>query len=222
MAYTRQMDSNLSDKEIVRKHLRNAVRLNTPFTDLDIQSEKLQPIPDLVIEFVKNFREAGGKFIPCKPNDLVSKLIQLIQGQHYGNLLNTSPNLGKYLLKYQVPHINAMNPYDPVDAVLVFSDMLIARSGSIAFTQSISRYPSIKNLAKDIIIVSRERCIFQDVEHAMQYHLNRCHGATSMTEFLKPSLPEMINGNPNYTTQNPRFILMMVAEHEPETQEPAD
>lgn len=222
MAYTRQMDSNLSDKEIVRKHLRNAVRLNTSFADLDVQSDKLQPIPDLVIEFVKNFREAGGKFIPCRPNDLVSRLIQLIQGLHYGNLLNTSPNLGKYLQKYKIPHFNAMNTYEPADAVLVFSDMLIARSGSIAFTQSISRYPSIKNLAKDIIIVSRERCIFQDVEHAMQYHLNRCHGATSMTEFLQPTKPEMMNGNPIYTPQNPRFILMMIAENEPQTQESAD
>ena len=101
-----------------------------------------------------------------------------------------------------------------MDAALFFSDVLVARSGAIGFSQSVSQYASVKNLAKDIIVVSRERCIFPDYESALEYQAKR-NGQTPcpMTEFIVPTRPEEeIDGKPVYTPLHPRIILMLIEE----------
>ena len=66
-------------------------------------------------------------------------------------------------------------------------------------------------------MVSRERCIFRDMEDALTYQLSRNNNTPNpITEFICPSQPEKSEGNDVFTPQNPRFILMMVEESHPQ------
>lgn len=213
-------------KETIRKNIRNGLAYKSPssISVVDVAGELFPPISNLFVEFVENFRAAGGKYIPCTTQNMVQYLVKIAQGQQYNMLLNTSPNLGAYLDKYKVRHVNAINLNEPVDAALFFSDVLVARSGAIGFSQPVSQYASVKNLAKDIIVVSRERCIFPDYESALEYQVKR-NGQTPypMTEFIVPTRPEEeIDGKPVYTPLHPRIILMLIEEPRPEAtpQEP--
>lgn len=206
-------------KETIRKNIRNGLAYKSPSSVnvVDVAGELFPPISNLFVEFVENFRAAGGKYIPCTTQNMVQYLVKIAQGQQYNMLLNTSPNLGAYLDKYKVRHVNAITLNEPVDAALFFSDVLVARSGAIGFSQPVSQYASVKNLAKDIIVVSRERCIFPDYESALEYQAKR-NGQTPypMTEFIVPTRPEEVDGKPLYTPLNPRIILMLIEEPRPE------
>ena len=206
-------------KETIRKNIRNGLAYKSPssINVVDVAGELFPPISNLFVEFVENFRAAGGKYIPCTTQNMVQYLVKIAQGQQYNMLLNTSPNLGAYLDKYKVRHVNAITLNEPVDAALFFSDVLVARSGAIGFSQPVSQYASVKNLAKDIIVVSRERCIFPDYESALEYQCKR-NGQTPypMTEFIVPTRPEEVDGKPLYTPLNPRIILMLIEEPRPE------
>lgn len=207
----------LTDKENIRKNIRNGLTYKKPYQS---------PVPDFkpevsteaqehpLVQFVNHFRGAGGKYIPCTKENLVSRLVKIAQGQQYSTLLNTSPNIGYYLQKYQVRHVNSINPMETVDAALFFSDMLVASTGAVGFTQSVSLYPSVRNLARDIIIVSRQRCIFPTMEDAIAYQQNRNNNSSvPIFEFLTPTQPILVEEKETYTPQNPRFILMLVEDN---------
>lgn len=210
------IDNNCPDKEIIRKNLRNGLanKKNIPTENQEDATPISVPIPNLLTTFNEKFRNAGGKYIPCDRTNLVKNLVQICKKWNFNNLLNTSPNLGVYLNKYGVPHVNAIEPHEVVDAALFFSDILVARTGAIGFTQIASLYPSVKNLARNLIIVSRERCIFPDMEDALAYQQERDKNTgNSIVEFIIPRLPdENADMNAAYTGLNPRIILMMVEE----------
>lgn len=212
----RQLDPQLiTDKENIRKNIRNglAAKRPAPLYGKDVTDSEPEPIDDLFVEFINRFREAGGKYIPCTTQNMVQLFVKIAQGQQYHTVLNTSSNLGKYLDKYKVRYVNAVNPNEPVDAAIFFTDVLVARNGAVGFTQAVGRYASVKNLAKDIIVVSRERCIFQDLEDALEYQRQRNGGtAYPLTEFVIPTKPEEINGKPVFSPREPRIILMLIEE----------
>ena len=206
----------LTDKENTRKNIRNGLTYKKPYSspvpDLNTVPVFL-PIEKRLEAFVTKFRAAGGKYIPCNTQNLIPRLIQIAEGQQYARFLNTSSNLGQFLVKHQVRHVTAVSPMETVDAALFFSDMLVARTGAIGFTQTVSSYPSARNLARDIIVVSRQRFIFSDMEDALAYQLKRNKNVPNpITEFICPSIPDMVDGKPVFTPKNPRFILMMVEE----------
>lgn len=217
---------NILDKENIRKNIRNALstKLNTHNNNIDLNADSFVPIPDLLKEFVTRFRAAGGKYLPCSPTNLVSSLVRLIQSQKYNTVLNTSPDLGKYLSKYNIRCITSINGNETADAVIVFSESLVARSGSIGFSPVLNLYPSIKNLAKDVIVVSFERCLFSDMSQVLEYQRKRTPGTSfNLNEFILPTKPENVNGQIEYTPLDPRFILLLVLEDrlEKKSSEPA-
>jgi len=240
------IENNYPDKETIRRQIRNGLANKKSIEDVvpDITTPLNAEIPNLLMTFNEKFRSAGGKYIPCTRTNLVKTLIQICKAWDFNTLLNTSPNLGAYLNKHQVPYITAVQPHEIVDAALFFSDMLVARNGAIGFSQVASLYPSVKNLAHNLIIVSRERCIYQDMEDALKYQQERDKDSGNSTvEFIIPRPADRdLDGKEIFTGMNPRIILMMVEENipqptvaaeepastqanthnEPENQEPAD
>ena len=237
------IDVQTNEKNDIFKDLRDALTMRKDISRLNIDTSVLKPEPidNLLITFNEKFRAAGGKYIPCTPQTLVKTLVQICSAQNLGTLLNTSPDLGHYLQKYKIPHLSAVHPDNPADVVLLFSDMLIARTGSIGFTPEMSLYPSVKNLARNMIVVSRERCIFPDLLDALNYRKKRDEGSGySTVEFITPRQPDVNElGAPEFTPMNPRIILLMVEDsmahpeptvskpqainnYEPQNQEPAD
>lgn len=205
----------LSEKENIRRNIRDALtnKKTCNYVLPDLNAPAFEPISDPLIEFVKNFRSAGGKFLPCTLENVVRRMVKLIQGLGCSTILNTSPNLQRYLVKHRINYVNAIDPYYPVDAVLVFSDMLVARSGSIGVSQETARYASLKNLAKDIIVVSRDVCIFNDLEDAIQYRIQHDHGIQpAFMEFITPSLPKDETDPQAYQPTSPRILLLLVSD----------
>ena len=227
MADNHQFDSSiLTEKESIRQNIRNALSnkmevLNSEL-DMNMNADVYEPIPNLSASFIEKFRAAGGLYVPCTNQDLIPILIKLCRSQKYQTILSTSPFFSQYLDKYQVPYITAIAPGEPADAALVVSNQLIARTGSIGFSQVLNVYPSVKGLARDLVVISRERCIFQDLDDALNSQIKKDeNNAFPMTEFLCPTHIEKVDGVPQATPVAPRIILLLVSDHEPQNEEPA-
>ncbi len=225
MADNHQFDSSiLTEKESIRQNIRNALSnkmevLNSEL-DMNMNADVYEPIANLTATFIEEFRRAGGLFVPCTNQDLIKILVRLCQSQKYGTVLSTSPFFSQYLAKHQIPFVTAISPNEPADAVLLVSNVLVARTGSLGFSQALNVYPSVKGLARDLIVISRERCVFQDLDDALNAQMR--HGETnalSMTEFLRPSPIEKVDGIAQCTPVNPRIILLLVSDHEPQNEE---
>lgn len=214
---------NIYDKESIRKNIRNALssKLSVNVTDIDLNAEVFTPIPNKLKEFANRFYAAGGKLAICDRSNMVSLLVDFIKKQSYNVFLNTSPDLGKYLDKNNIRYRSSISSTETASAVLTFSDALLARSGSVGFSQLLNLYPSVKNLASDIIIVSFEQCIFTDVSQVMDYQAKRNKGNVfPITEFITPTTLEIVNGKEQSTLLNPRFILFLVRDVKPATPAP--
>ena len=228
MADNNQFDSSiLTEKESIRQNIRNALSNKMEVVnaelDMNINADVYQPIPNLVAFFVEKFRAAGGLYVPCTNQDLVSVLIRLCKSQKYGNVLSTSPFFSQYLEKYQVPYVTAISAVESADAAVVASNVLIARTGSVGFSQALNVYPSVRGLARDLIVISRERCVFQDLDDALNFQMRKNDNkAFPLTEFLLPTPIEKVDGVPQSTPVNPRIILFLVSDHDAQVQESAD
>ena len=148
MADNNQFDSSiLTEKESIRQNIRNALSNKMEVVnaelDMNINADVYQPIPNLVASFVEKFRAAGGLYVPCTNQDLVSVLIRLCKSQKYGNVLSTSPFFSQYLEKYQVPYVTAISAVESADAAVVASNVLIARTGYLWKICPITMIPNL-------------------------------------------------------------------------------
>ncbi len=227
MADNNQFDSSiLTEKESIRQNIRNALSnkmevINSEL-DMNLNADVYEPIAYPTATFIENFRSAGGLYVPCTNQDLIQILVRLCQSQKYGTVLSTSPFFSQYLEKYGVPYVTAVSPGEPADAVLVVSNVLVARTGSLGFSQALNVYPSVKGLARDLVVISRERCIFQDLDDALNAQTRKGENeGPAMTEFLRPTPIEKVDGVPQCSPVNPRIILLLVSDHDVKNEESA-
>lgn len=223
----KQFDTTiLTDKEIIRKNIRNALsdRLDVQQSELDsnMNMDVFSPIENPLQRFMESFLKAGGRIARSYNTTFVPNLIQHIQCQAYGTILSTSPFFDKYLDKYGVRYVNTVNPNEPADVALIVSTALVARSGSVGFMQALNRYPSVLNLAKTLIIVSRERCVFPDMESVLFAQSQRDPEAQApLMEFVRPTECPKDGEEDTATPSNPRMLLMLISDHEAPNEEPA-
>ncbi|MCR4965551.1 MAG: hypothetical protein K6A41_07820 [Bacteroidales bacterium] len=200
-------------KDIIRRMTRDAKDIKNLQVEQDLEqfsffSNFSQPVVD---EFVQHFRENGGKFFPFPKDSIYQALAQFLQKQKYDSLVALTPNIHGFLEKRGIPFTNVLQSNEPADAVITFSDMLVACSGSVGFTPRTILYPSIRNLAKDIIVMSRTRCVFANHADAMAYQLSLGENAENgIVEFVTPKLILDEKGQPIYTPQDPRIFVFMV------------
>lgn len=197
-------------KEIIRRQIRHALTNKSSTNNyVDSITESFPPITDLLKHFVINFRSCGGKYIPCTRENFSDRLVQLIKGQKYKSILNTYPSFNKVLTAYNIPYENSINDNDPVDMVLAYSEMLVARSGSIVFSQNMSVYPSIRNLARDVVVVSFTSNIVDEMKSVFAPQQTNKDSYT-FTEIITPSIPKIIDNKEFFTPLSPRFILLLI------------
>ena len=71
-------------------------------------------------------------------------------------------------------------------------------------------------------MISRERCVFSDLDDALDFQARKNeNNPFPMTEFLRPTHIEKVDGKPQCTPINPRIILFLVSDHEPQNEESA-
>jgi hypothetical protein len=101
----------------------------------------------------------------------------------------------------------------PIDAVIVLSTLLVARTGSIGFTQPVARFVSMRNIAKDVIVISRMGDIVPDMESALER--NKKFAKEAGVEFVTPTVLPKEDGKEVRTPQHPRYILLLLDENRP-------
>ncbi len=226
MSKSKSFDSPiLMNKEIILGAIKEAISkaesISSANMDFNAAVNPFKTISQeqLKASFIDKFRSTGRPdrgFLmpPCTSKEAVKELVELITHRRYNTFLNTVPYLSPFLDRHNINYTNSIYPNQPADAALVFSDMLIARNGSIGFAQEYNIYPSVIGLARDLIVFARERCIYPDVEQALEAK-KAANEFCAMTEFIAPTAPEIIDGKARYTPWNPRIILMLIQENAP-------
>ncbi len=205
---------NTSSKETVRKNIRHALASKSPskFPNIDLTSELFDPTEDVLYDFVTNFRNAGGKYIPCTKENFMERLVKLIKSQQYKSILNTNSSLDAQLTKNNICFSNSIDSSALSDAVIAYSNILIARTGSMIFSQKNSLYPSVRNLGKDIIVVAFANHIIPDLKGALnaQQQINKAN-MPSISEIITPTLPDLVDGKEVFSPSESRIILLLVS-----------
>ncbi|MDY6326180.1 MAG: hypothetical protein SPL47_02560 [Bacteroidales bacterium] len=206
----------VSDKEYVRRAIKNPAS-HTNLPEGLPSKQLLSYIDNPAMEFWKNFQEQGGLILRCNTSqERMSNIQKLAKSQQYNFVLSTHPNISKELEHLQINHLNAIPANSTVDAVVALSTTLVARNGSIGFTQPISRFLTLANIAKDVIVISRMRDIVPDIEDALVK--NRKNAGEAGLEFLTPTHVAAQPDNDQRTAKNPRIILLLLSENEHKNQ----
>jgi len=213
-----QAESNfISDKEYIRGVIRKSTVSHDHIPDGNPSSQYLAPMNNFQVEFWQNFQANGGKILRCHTsNDRIKYLQMLAQDKQYNVVLNTHNNLCRDLEQAQINYVNSVSVNMPIDAVVVLSTSLVARNGSIGFSQPVSRFVSMRNLALDVIVISRMVDIVPDMESALTRNLKFAQDAGM--EFITPEPLPKENGKEVRTPQHPRFILLLLDDKPPQNE----
>jgi len=199
---------NTTSKENMRRRIRHALTQKSigKFPLIDIHAELFEKPEEIATEFIHNFRSAGGKYIACNKNNFVDILYKLIRGQNYATILNTNDFISPALIKRNLNYITCMDSHQQIDVALMYADVLIARTGSMLFTQKFSLYPSVKNITKDIIVIAFEKNIVLDLKDAFISQQEKNQG--TLYDFAEIVMPT--KGEEGYSPLDPRFILLLI------------
>ena len=208
-------ESLITDKEYIRGVIRKSVVSHDQIEEGRPSSSFMNQIDDVPVTFWRNFQANGGKILRCHtPQDRLTYLRRLADDQQYNVVLNTHENLCHDLESIGVNFVNSISVNMQIDAVVVLSTSLVARTGSIGFTQPLARYLSMRNIARDVIAISRMNDIVPDLESALQRNLK--FGGDAGMEFVTPSPLPMENGKEVRTPQHPRYILLLLDDKRPQ------
>jgi len=203
----------ITDKEYIRGVIR---KTNVSHDHLDEGMPSLQfldPMENIYVEFWNNFRANGGKILRChNREDRLKYLKKLADDQRYNVVLNTHNNLCSDLEYAEMNYINAISANMTIDAVVALSTTLVARTGSIGFTQPVARFISMRNIARDVIVISRMNDIVPDFESALKRNLKFTKDIEAGIEFVTPTILPKVDGQEVRTPQNPRYVLLLLDE----------
>ena len=204
---------NTTPKENMRRKIRHALtqKSTSKFPSIDLHADIFAKPEHLLAEFCNNFRNAGGKLILCNKENFVKRLNQIITGQGFTTILNVSPSITPALEKRNLNYITCLDNLQQVDVAFVYCDQLIARTGSMMFTQKHSLYPSVRNITKDIIVVAFQKNLALDLKDALQMQQEKNQGNShNFVEIITPTKPVNDKGEENFSPQEPRFILLLI------------
>lgn len=199
-----------ASKESIRKNIRNALihkKTSSP-PNIDVSTPLFTKEEEPIRKFVSKFRDAGGVFIPCTKENFTERLLFLLKGKKYNFILNTNTSLSKTLETARIPFSDFIETDKPVDAAIVYSDILISRSGSLVFSQKYSLYPSVLNLGKDLIVISFIDHVVEDIGSAFKAIEEKYEGG--MYEFTEIITPSKQNEEQEFSPSNPQIILFFI------------
>lgn len=204
----------ISDKEYIRGVIRKSTVSHDHLPEGQPSAQYFAPMDNVQVEFWQKFQANGGKILRChNRQDRLKYLRMLAEDKQYNVVLNTHNNLCGDLEQAQMNYVNTISVNMPIDAVVVLSTLLVARTGSVGFTQPISRFFSMRNIAPDVIIISRMNDIVPDLEDALLR--NQKFAKKAGMEFITPSPLPKENGKEVRTPQHPRYILLLLDENRP-------
>lgn len=197
-------------KEKIRKNIRHA--LTQKKSSIPVNIDTTTPLfikdEDPIRTFVANFRNSGGVFIPCTKDNFSERLLYLLNAKKYHFILNTNKSLNSILEGARVTFSDFIEPDKPVDAAIVYSDLLISRSGSLVFSQKFSLYPSVLNLGTDLLVIALADHVIEDIGSVFNVLKGKYEG--KMYEFTEIITPTKKAEEQEFTPQNPQIILFFI------------
>jgi L-lactate utilization protein LutC len=202
-----------TSKENMRRKIRHALtqKSTNKFPYIDKQAELFVQPESVTAEFFLNFRNAGGKIILCDKENFIDNLYRTITGQRFNTIFCPSDFLAPALAKKNLYFVTCLDAHQQVDVAIVFTDTLIARTGSMLFTQKFSLYPSVRNITQDIIVVALAKNIVLDLHDAFATQQDKNQGSLyDFAEIITPTKPVNEKGVEKFSPQEPRFILLLI------------
>lgn len=227
-------DGLVNSKNTICEAVRTALASPAPSfpTSIPRNVELFDPIPQLTDCFKNQFITAGGKYVPFDvdsqaPNSekafVQRKMFEYLKFEleesNCHKILNASAQLAPALSAFGITTTDVLVGSETVDAVIVYAEFLIARTGSIVFSQrnDLMLYPSIKNLARNIIVLAYSNGIVPDLHQLID--ITRCSSNDNprleeydfdfdMMEIITPTK----QGNENPTPANPHVTLILINE----------
>lgn len=223
-------------KDNICQSIRKALATPVHVPDINMDQELFPPIPNMLECFQQNFEAAGGKLVPFKMD--VSRMNDRAYASHFQKnvydylkdyeletnrcmtVLNTSSQLAPVLANFNIPTIDYIRNSEPVDAAIVYAEFLIARTGSIVLSQrgGLMLYPSIRNLARHIIVLSQSSRIIPDLHTLTQLTTttqqkeNRIEESDFNFDMLEVIRPSLVDEN-SISPTAPHFSLLLVVDN---------
>jgi L-lactate dehydrogenase complex protein LldG len=123
-----------SPREKILKKIRKGLIHQTlnPFPDIDLERSVYKILKEPLVEFVQEFREAGGQFVFCEDElDFVENIVVLAQQKKWSNIFCWEEQLQKILKDCAFPFSGTDVNFKDCMVGITACEALIARTGSI-------------------------------------------------------------------------------------------
>ena len=231
---TPSANSNVTTKNKICAAIRTALATPIPVPDINKASELFDPIENPLDCFVNNFLQAGGKYVPFemqrsrmnerdyafkKQKEIYDYLKSEIEYGNCQTVLNASPQLSSVLQNFNIQYLESIPTDHTADAVIVYAEYLIARTGSVVLAQKEGTmlYPSIKDLSKNVIVLSSSSCITPDLHSLFDREIeysqeeNKPQNAEFQFDMMEIMRPIHLNDD-EYSPAQPHITLIMIVE----------
>ena len=196
-------------KETVRKNISDALAADIhKVTNISLPKESWLPEHfNLQKEFLTLFRKLGGKYIPSSRTSFLNDVKQIIQKRKYLIVLNTSQYLTDVLKQHEIQHTDIKPFMGEADVAIVYADALIAISGSLFLSNAKSHYVSVKNLAKNLLVIAFEENIVATLSEALALQQQNGIAQGSIYEVITPT---QLASYDEYSAKEPLIILLLI------------
>lgn len=224
-------------KNDICNNIRSALstKSETQLPPIDRKDRVFDPLDDSYQNFKKEFTEAGGllyefeverarmtdnSYVSQRLGDIYNQIKFAVDAGRWKRVLNASAHLSNILRQFNIGFVETLPESEHADAVIVYAEHLIARTGHVVLSQRGQHmlYPSIAGLARNIIILSGNASIVNDLKDLTERMTttvpqeNRPDDLNlkfNMMEILRPA-PLAEGEEP--TVAKPNVMLMMIVE----------
>lgn len=228
---------NNNCKNDIFSRIRSALstKSDTVVPQIDRKDKVFDPLEEPYQNFKKEFTEAGGtlyefeverarmsdgNYVAQRLGEIYSQIKYAIEAGRWTRVLNVSSHLSNILRQFNIDFVESIGETEHADAVIVYAEYLIARTGHLVLSQRGNHmlYPSIAGLAKNVIVLSGNASIINDLRDltskmstivAQENRPDELDFKFNMMELLRPSKFEE-GEEPTVAKQN--VILMMIVE----------
>ena len=228
---------NTHCKNDICNSIRSALttKSETQFPQIDRKERVFDPLDDPYQNFKKEFTEAGGllyefeverarmtdsAYVSQRLGEIYNQIKFAVDAGRWTRVLNASAHLSNILRQFHIDFVETLPESEHADAVIVYAEHLVARTGHVVLSQRGQHmlYPSIAGLARNIIILSGNASIINDLKDLtgrmtttvpQENRPDELNLKFNMMEILRPA-PLAEGEEP--TVAKPNVMLMMIVE----------
>ena len=212
-----------------------ATKSENQFPRIDRKDKVFDPLDDPYQNFKKEFTEAGGllyefeverarmsdaNYVSQRLEEIYNQIKYAVEAGRWTRVLNASAHLSNILRQFHIDFVETLPESEHADAVIVYAEHLIARTGHVVLSQRGQHmlYPSIAGLARNIIILSGNASIINDLKDLtermtttvpQENRPDELNLKFNMMEILRPA---RFGEGEEPSVAKPNVMLMMIVE----------